>query len=94
MSGIPVTARPFFQEYKFDELDPQKHSELVIERFLAYGNRQELKWLFYNYSLDQVRAWVDSNGAGRLPLLRYRLWCLLLDLSEDSSVLNRRKWPH
>ena len=49
VQSIPETTLPFFQEYDFDHLDPERDSDLFIERLLAYGNRDEVHWLLCNY---------------------------------------------
>jgi hypothetical protein len=89
---IPASAAPFFQEYRFDQLDPDRHASLVIERLLAYGNRAELRWLFETYGQARIRAWVAEMGAYHLPRRRCRLWCVLLDLPQPE----RRPgiWPY
>jgi len=84
-TGIPASAAPFFQEYRFDQLDPKRHASLVIERLLAYGSRAELRWLFDTYGRERIRAWVAAMGAQRLPVRRCRLWCVLLDLPQPEK---------
>jgi hypothetical protein len=49
MQPIPVTAQPFFQEYDFKQIDPDRDADLVIERLLAFGNRDEVRWLVRRY---------------------------------------------
>ena len=43
---IPASTAPFFQEYCFIDLDADKDADLVIERILALGSREELGWPF------------------------------------------------
>lgn len=77
---IPASAAPFFQEYRFSDLDVEKDSALVMERLLAYGNRDELNWLFHFYGQETIKTWVSENGLRRLPYRRYNMWCFLLGL--------------
>jgi hypothetical protein len=93
MPAIPETARPFFQEYVFEKLDPQRDDELVIERLLAYGNRAEVRWLLGQYGQRHVRGWLTASGRRRLPQRRYRLWCILMDVNEDLSD-SAPVWPY
>jgi hypothetical protein len=83
MPSIPASARPFFQEFNFEQIDPERHSDLVIERLLAFGNRDEESWLLRNYGLVRVQRWLSEIGINRLPPRRYRLWCVLLDVPES-----------
>ena len=48
-AGIPVSLRPFFQEYQLEDLDPERSAFTVIERTLAWGEVPELRWLFGQY---------------------------------------------
>jgi len=82
MPVIPETARPFFQEYHFERLDPERDGDLVIERLLAFGNREEVRWLLKQYGERRVRGWLSESGARQLPHRRYRMWCVLLDVAE------------
>jgi len=92
-SGMPRCLAPWFQEYDLERLDPALHADLVLERVLAYGNRQELRWLFGIYDREQVTGWLQRLGARRLPWRRYNLWCVLFDLPPARREDNRI-WPH
>jgi hypothetical protein len=81
MVSIPESALPFFQEYDPEHLDPERDGDLVIERLLAYGNREEVRWLLAQYGLPRVQGWLSESGLRRLPRRRYRLWCVLLDVA-------------
>jgi hypothetical protein len=95
-TGIPVSLRACFQEYDFEQLDPDQHSDLIIERALAYGNRGELGWLFAQYGRGRLTEWVRLLGARRLPWRRYNLWCVLLDLPPARRLRpeGSRIWPY
>jgi hypothetical protein len=90
MQSIPETSRPFFQEFDFERLDPERDGDLVIERLLAYGNRDEVSWLIKQYGQAHLRKWLSEAGARKLPKRRYRLWCVLLyvpaSLRETSPI--------
>lgn len=76
--GIPWRLTPCFQEYDLEQLYPEAHSDLIIERTLAYGDRHAARWLWQRYGQARLRAWVQRAGARRLPWRRYTLWCVLL----------------
>jgi len=94
-AGIPRSLAPCFQEYNLEALDPAQHSDLLIERVLAYGDRQELRWLFRRYGRARVSEWVQESGERRLPRRRYNLWCVLLELPLPRQRRQGRQiWPH
>jgi hypothetical protein len=95
-AGIPHSLAPCFQEYNLEALDPAQHSDLLIERVLAYGDRQELRWLFGCYGRARVGEWVRQSGARRLPRRRYNLWCVLLELPlvPCQRRQGRQIWPY
>lgn len=89
---IPASAAPFFQEYRFETLDAEADGALVIERILAFGNREELAWLFHDYGRERIKNWVSENGARRLPWRRCNLWRVLLDLPQTPR--GPQAWPY
>jgi hypothetical protein len=95
-AGIPRSLTPCFQEYDIEQLDPARHGELIIERTLAYGDRQELRWLFERYGRATIAEWVQRLGIRRLPWRRYNLWCVLLGLppARHLELKERRIWPY
>ena len=93
MQSIPETALPFFQVYYFERLDPEREGDLVIERLLAYGNRDEVRWLVRHYGQACIQHWLSETGARRLPRRRYRLWCILLNVVESQRE-PAPVWPY
>ena len=95
-AGIPASLRACFQEYDFEQLDPAQHSDLIMERTLAYGSRPELRWLFDYYGRERLADWVQRLGARRLPWRRYNLWCVLLNLPPAQRLRPEggRIWPY
>lgn len=83
---IPATLAPFFQEYNFANLNAQRDSALVIERTLAFGNREELRWLFARYGRVRVCEWVRQEGARRLPLRAFFAWQTILEISSTELI--------
>lgn len=93
---IPASSAPFFQEYRFEELDAEKDSSLVMERILAFGSQEELIWLFRFYGREKIKAWVNENGFRLLTYRRYNLWCVLLELPRQAKpkIGEERVWPY
>jgi len=80
MQPVPATLAPFFQEYNFAFLDPQKDSATIIERTLRYGSRAELRWLFAEFPREQIRSWVQQWGLFALPAPHLSFWRLILEI--------------
>jgi len=78
MQSIPETAQPFFQEYEFERLNLERDGDLIIERLLAFGNRDEVRWLLIHYGQIMFDGGFLNPGIRRLPRRRYKLWCVLL----------------
>ncbi|MBN1483868.1 MAG: hypothetical protein JXA37_04035 [Chloroflexia bacterium] len=90
--GIPLSLRPAFQEYELEQLDPQQDAFTVIERTLAYGDQEELAWLFERYDHSELAAWVQRWGWRSLPQRRLRLWATYFGLQDLPQ--RRNTWPH
>ncbi|GIK55576.1 MAG: hypothetical protein BroJett015_12390 [Chloroflexota bacterium] len=90
--GIPVSLRPYFQEYNLDDLDPTQDAFTIIKRTMARGNRMELHWLFSCYGEEQLARWVQEAGWRSLPRRRLLFWQAYFDLGnmpERAGI-----WPH
>jgi hypothetical protein len=81
MQSIPQTLTPFFQEYDFEKLSPERDSHTIIERVLQYGNRTELQWLFSVYSKEQITTWVRQFGKEKLPQPHRTFWQVVLEIN-------------
>ncbi len=90
--SIPVTLKPYFQEYVFENLDPERDAFIVIERALAWGDVPELRWLFARYTRERLAAWVQQAGWRCLPQRRFKYWQFFFDL--DEATTGSRVWPH
>jgi hypothetical protein len=77
---IPQTLSPFFEEYKFADLNPQSDSHTIIERVLQFGNRSEIGWLFKTYSLNEIQTWVKRFGNDKLPQPHRTFWRIVLEV--------------
>lgn len=80
MTSIPISLKPFFQEYDITKLTPEKDAHTIIERVLQFGNRAEIKWLFGVYTHEQVVAWVRKFGKDKLPQPHRAFWEIVLDI--------------
>jgi hypothetical protein len=79
MTVIPLSLKPFFQEYDIEKLNPEKDSFTIIERVLQFGNRQEIRWMFNLYSQEKIHSWVNQYGNERLPQPHLNFWKIVLE---------------
>ncbi|MFH1259801.1 MAG: hypothetical protein ABII74_08350 [Elusimicrobiota bacterium] len=52
---LPQFLRPFLWSADIKDLDLKKDGVYIINQVLAYGNMKALKWLFSNYSTDEIK---------------------------------------
>ena len=90
-AGIPVSLRPFFQEYVLEDLDPERSAFTVIERTLAWGEVPELRWLFAHYGPGRVAEWVRHSGWRCLPGRRLKYWLCFFEMTDYHG--GERIWP-
>lgn len=90
--GIPMSLRPFFQEYVLEDLDPERSAFTVIERTLAWGDVSELRWLFGYYGRERLVAWVRRAGWYCLPRRRLQYWLCFFELTDYRQ--GERIWPY
>jgi hypothetical protein len=92
-NGIPISLRPFLQEYTLEKLDPERDAFTIIERTLALGCQPEIEWLFARYGRERVHEWVCQAGSALLSRRRFRLWVNYLDV-RDYRQRRRGAWPY
>ncbi|MCR4406915.1 MAG: hypothetical protein NUW24_08335 [Anaerolineae bacterium] len=92
-NGIPVSLRPYFQEYTLEKLDAERDAFTIIERTLAFGCQPEVRWLFARYGRERVREWVRQAGSALLSRRRFRLWVNYLDI-RDYHRRRHGAWPY
>lgn len=100
MKPFPRFLKKYFWDVDFKEIDKTKNSRFVIERILEYGEKEAVRWLFKNYSLNQIKEVVSKTRS--LSSRSLFFWVLLLNLNKrrvkclKKSYLERRKifWPY
>ena len=75
---IPRAIAPYFQEYEFSSLDIEEDAELIIERTLEFGTRDELKWLFKTYGSQRIKEFVRTRGYRSLSKRGFNYWRTVL----------------
>lgn len=58
----PQFISKLFWEYDLSSLDKTKHSQFIIGRILEKGNFRAIKWLFENYSQDEILKSLHSRN--------------------------------
>lgn len=79
---IPLSLAPYFQEYDLADLDISEDADLIIERTLEYGNRQELKWLFKTYGPARIKEFVRKYGFRKLSRRSFNFWRTILEVKK------------
>ena len=89
MAKLPPSARKYFWDVNFDELDASKHPRFVIERLLEYGDFPELRWLFRNFSRQRIVNTLKNSRFLSLRSAHY--WSQILGVPKrDIRCLSKR----
>ncbi len=78
---LPEDFKPFFWDVHIEQLDQTSHRRFIIERLLNEGDHRTLQWLLRNYSLDEIRAAVQSSRNLSFKTARY--WQTYFNLKEE-----------
>ena len=85
LGDIPGGLRPYFQEYDPRTLDLDRDANLIIQRTLAHGTWDEVRWLFGAYGGPRIRTFVRERGERLLSRVTFNYWRKLLEI---------RQWRH
>lgn len=77
---IPVTLKPYFQEYDIARLDLTRDANLIIQRVLEFGTWDEIRWLFGVYRSKRIRSFLREHGARGLKPVTFNYWRKLLEI--------------
>lgn len=54
MNSVPKEFKPIFWDTSLDSLDVEKHKRYIIERILEFGGKEAYRWMFANYSSEEI----------------------------------------
>jgi hypothetical protein len=77
-ASIPVSLKPYFQEYNLDDLDVRRDVDLIIQRTLEFGDWDEIRWLFRTYPRERIRRFLSEHGERWLKPVTFNYWRKLL----------------
>lgn len=69
--------RSLFWDTTPSRIDPKKHARYIIERVLEFGRPDEIKWLFREYSKDQIKNVMNLPRVQLSPRSK-AFWSLVL----------------
>ncbi len=96
---LPEFLRPLFWDVNFDRLRIPGHERYIIERILELGDVAEVRWMFQNFSREQiVQALRRVRGLSRKSAI---FWASILGLPrKEVRCLSKRSrqpfgpiWP-
>ncbi len=59
---IPLSLKPYFQEYNLEDLHLRRDADLIIQRTLEFGDWNEIRWLFQVYKRERIRRFLRQHG--------------------------------
>lgn len=87
---IPKIIHPYLWFNDIELMDLEKDKQRIILNVLNYGSFDATKWLFDNYSKNEIRQIVKKQGAkGELDKKSLNYWCLVLEINPKTLVVSR-----
>jgi hypothetical protein len=83
---IPMSLKPYFQEYDLEGLNIQRDADLIILRILEFGNWTEIRWLFQVYPRERIRRFLREHGERWLKPVTFNYWRLLMGVRKWKSA--------
>lgn len=78
---IPEFLRSHFWDVKFEDLEIERHSFLVIKRVLDRGNLRDIRWLISTYGKDAIKKVVMETKDLARPTGNF--WADMLNLDKN-----------
>ena len=89
MKKIPRKLQSVLWSYDIRRLNPGKDKELIIQQVLNYGDWEDLKWLYRNYSENKIKEVVRHPRRGIWFEQVLNFWCLMLKIRLPKKVRER-----
>ena len=85
---LPAGVERLLWEYDLDALrEAPELPEVVLERVMARGGWEEMRWLLTTCSSERLRRFLEERGAGVLPPRELAFWSFACSVPEDRSTL-------
>jgi len=96
---LPATAAHLFPEYDSAALDPQRagDAEVIIERLLEGGTREEVRRLFAAVGIATVADFIRRRGVRALSRRAFAYWRVVLridDYQHPPWMEDREAYPN
>lgn len=62
--ALPNFLQPYLWSYDIRKIDKNRHKETVITAILNLGDEKAVKWLFNNYSLNDIKSVLKNPQRG------------------------------
>lgn len=100
MSQLPKFLKGYFWDTKFEELDTDKHAQLIVNRLLDKGNLRATKWATENYSSTLIKKVLRTRRD--FSLKNASFWSLLYQVplsevkcfQEPYRTMRKTLWPY
>ncbi|MCP4428644.1 MAG: hypothetical protein GY803_29510 [Chloroflexi bacterium] len=62
-------------------MNTRDYASVIIERTLARGSWEQIRWLFDHYERDKISQWVRRHGYRRLDKRAFHYWRWMLGIT-------------
>lgn len=89
MNRVPGRFQRVLWSYDIRSIDLRRDKQLIIQQVLNYGNWEDLRWLYRNYSKEEIREVVQNPRRGVWFDEVLDFWCLMLNVHLPKRVKER-----
>ncbi|MEK7200913.1 MAG: hypothetical protein AAB672_02180 [Patescibacteria group bacterium] len=95
---LPEFLKSNFWFVKFDKLDRERDKDFIVFQILNHGGFEDWKWVFLNYSKDEIQQIVKKSVATAWFRQSLGLWQNVLDITARPTRFPdlpvQLSWPH
>ncbi|KKQ09847.1 hypothetical protein A3E66_05600 [Candidatus Daviesbacteria bacterium RIFCSPHIGHO2_12_FULL_37_16] len=82
MVQLPQSVKATLWSYDATQIDLQKHKKIIISQVLNFGSLEAVRWLFANYSSDDIKEVTINIPLGAWDKKSLNLWSLYFNLNK------------
>ena len=82
MVQLPQSVKATLWSYDATQIDLQKNKKIIISQVLNFGSLEAVRWLFANYSSDDIKEVTINIPLGAWDKKSLNLWSLYFNLNK------------
>lgn len=88
--SLPLFLKKYFWEVNFENLDPKKRADYIIERLLEYSDIEGLRWLLKIYPQEKIIEVLKTSRT--ISQKGANFWALYFEIPKEEILCFQKQF--